>query len=144
MNDPKFPFAPHNVYGLVLGEHNTVTQVFTEGITALPTDYASRIQNFLDAYLDTPSRPVPFGGRGTDLASLDAWLDNPDVPPYLLLVAPAGRGKSALLVRWSQRLLARSDLAVVFLPISIRFRTNLASGIDPQKWSLQSWRFVHV
>src|SRR5207244_3981648 len=49
------------------------------------------------------------------------------VPPYMLLVAPAGRGKSALLVHWSHQLLARTDLAVAFLPVSIRFRTNLAS-----------------
>jgi hypothetical protein len=73
-----------------------------------------------------PERPVPFGGRQEDMALLDSWLDNPKMPPYLLLAAPAGRGKSALLTRWIQPLLNRSDLAVVFLPISIRFRTNLA------------------
>ena len=36
--------------------------------------------------------------------------------PYLLLAAPAGRGKSALLARWSRRLLVRDDLAVIFFP----------------------------
>lgn len=102
---------------------------FTTGIATLPTDYAARIQNFLTEYLGTASRPVPFGGRDADLARLDAWLDHASTPPYLMLTAPAGRGKSALLVRWCQRLLARQDLAIVFIPVSIRFRTNLASVV---------------
>jgi hypothetical protein len=72
-----------------------------------PTDYAARIQNFLTEYLGTPERPVPFGGRDDALARIDAWLDNPRASPYRLLAAPAGRGKSALLVRWVQRLRAR-------------------------------------
>ena len=65
------------------------------GISALPTDYASRIENFLIEYLGTPKNRVPFGGRATDLTRLDHWLDNPEESPYLLLAAPAGRGKSA-------------------------------------------------
>ena len=40
--------------------------------------------------------------------------------------APAGRGKSALLVRWLDSLIARQDLALVFIPVSVRFGTNLA------------------
>ncbi len=111
-----------------ISDSNLVIQQFISGMTALPTDYAARIQNFLIEYLGTPNRPVPFGGREADLAILDSWLDDALSPPYLLLAAPAGRGKSALLTRWSQRLVARKDLAVAFLPISIRFRTNL-SGV---------------
>ena len=112
-----------------IGRARDVTLNLVTGITRLPTDYASRIQNFLTEYLGTPEQPVPFGGRDADLARLDTWLADPHAPPYLLLTAPAGRGKSALLVRWSGRLLARKDLAVVLIPVSIRFRTNLASVV---------------
>jgi ATP/maltotriose-dependent transcriptional regulator MalT len=42
-----------------------------------------------------------------------------------LLAAPAGLGKSALLVRWRSELVRR--VTVIFVPISIRFRTNLPS-----------------
>ena len=103
--------------------------ILVQGITALHTDYATRVQNFLTQYLGTPEQPVPFGGRECDLARLNAWLVNPEASPYLLLAAPAGRGKSALLVQWSQQLLEQNDWAVVFFPVSIRFRTNLASVV---------------
>ena len=89
----------------------------TNGVDSLSADYAVRIQNFFSEYLGTVDRPVPFGGRDSDLEMLDAWLDDPQKPPYLLLAAPAGRGKSALLVHWGQKLLAtREDLAIVFIP----------------------------
>jgi hypothetical protein len=108
-----------NVSGsiLITGDHNVL-----QGITFLPTDYATRIRNFILEYIGTSQRPVPFGGRQADLQTLDGWLDDPAAPPYLLLTAPAGRGKSALLVRWLER---RRDLAlpVVFVPISLRFNT---------------------
>jgi len=89
-----------NVSGsiLITGDHNVL-----QGITFLPTDYAMRIRNFILEYIGTLQRPVPFGGRQADLQTLDGWLDDPDAPPYLLLTAPAGRGKSALLVRWLER-----------------------------------------
>lgn len=104
------------------------TQLYVNGISALPFDYAERIENFLHEYLGTATAPVPFGGREKDLSTLDAWLDDETAPPCLLMAAPAGRGKSALLVRWTQQLLARADISLVFVPISIRFRTNL-SGV---------------
>jgi len=56
-------------------------------------------------------------------------LEDSHQPPYLLLAAPAGRGKSALLVRWSRQLLGRDDVEIIFFPVSIRFRTNLASVV---------------
>jgi hypothetical protein len=105
-----------------------VVQAFIEhvtlGVRALPTDYSTRIANFLCDYLGTPERPVPFGGREEALQALDRWLDDPTAPPYLLLAAPAGRGKSALLVRWLERLRQRApDLPVVFVPVSLRYET---------------------
>src|ERR1041385_5642740 len=36
---------------------------FVRGIDQLPTDYATRIENFVAEYLGTPDEPVPFGGR---------------------------------------------------------------------------------
>ncbi|MDD4650937.1 MAG: metallophosphoesterase [Methanothrix sp.] len=93
------------------------------------TDYAESIRNFIDDYLGRPGQPIPFGGRDEELKAFDAWLDSSDSPPYLLLAAPAGRGKSALLVRWKQRLESRMDIAVVFVPVSIRRGTNLSSVV---------------
>lgn len=94
-----------------------------EGINLLPYDYDQRIQNFLTEYLGTESHPVPFGGRDEALKMLDAWLA--ETTPYLLLAAPAGRGKSALLVRWLDSMKTREDLALAFVPVSIRFGTNM-------------------
>ena len=103
----------------ILPRHNPIV----EGINLLPYDYDQRIQNFLTEYLGTDAHPVPFGGRDEALHMLDTWLA--DTTPYLLLAAPAGRGKSALLVRWLDSLKAREDLALTFMPVSIRFGTNM-------------------
>ncbi|GEM_PF-2685936 len=113
----------HNAL-IVTGDHNTI-QYFVAPVRTLPTDYAGRVENFLHEYLGTPELPVPFGGREAELRALSAWLEDEDAPPYLLLTAPAGKGKSALLVRWAAGLRAREDVAAVFVPVSIRFNTNL-------------------
>ncbi|MBI4905641.1 MAG: CHAT domain-containing protein [Acidobacteria bacterium] len=99
------------------------------GIDHLPSDYAARIGNFLGEYLGTAGRPVPYGGRGADATSLQAWLEGEDRRPYALLAAVAGRGKSALVTRWCAGLTGRAGVSVVFVPVSIRFRTNLASVV---------------
>ena len=75
---------------------------------------------------------MPFGGRDKDIALLDAWLNDETAPPRYLLTAPAGRGKSALLVHWLQLLQAQGRVGreapaswhLVFIPISIRFETH--------------------
>ena len=117
-----------NLANLSPSEHQQILQTYVNGVKSLPFDYAARIENFLNEYLGTPSRPVPFGGREKELEILDDWLDNSEQPPYLMLAAPAGRGKSALLAHWSHNIQARGDLEVAFVPVSIRFRTNL-SGV---------------
>jgi uncharacterized protein YeeX (DUF496 family) len=117
-----------------LTEHvdfNTTVNNLTQSLRDLPTDYAARVKNFLAEYLGSPQHPVPFGGRFRDFEHLDDWLSDPQSSPYLLLAAPAGRGKSALLLRWCQRLLVRRDHAVAYFPVSIRFRTNLAGVTFP-------------
>jgi hypothetical protein len=78
--------------------------------------------------------PIPFGGRNRELADLDSWLTDDQAPSRLLLTAPAGRGKSALLVHWVTSLHVRNitndserGWYVAFVPISIRKSTNLPS-----------------
>jgi hypothetical protein len=102
-------------------------QYLTAPVRRLSFDSATGIENFLRLYLGTPREPVPFGGRDEALRALDAWLEDPQ-QPFALLTAPAGRGKSALLVRWMTTLRARQpDFPVAFVPVSTRFNTNLES-----------------
>ncbi len=89
-------------------------------------DYAGRIQNFVAEYTGTPENPVPFAGRRAEMAALDRWLTDAGAPPYALIAAEAGRGKSALLVRWTRSVIARGLAHVVFIPISARFNTHRA------------------
>lgn len=89
--------------------------------------YRNRIQNFIDEYIGTSTNPVPFGGRRDVLNNLTQWAKFETNSQRLLMVANAGRGKSALLVRWVQWLQGHSDFTVVFVPISIRFDTALRS-----------------
>ena len=95
------------------------------GINLLPFDYVSRIENFIREYLGTKENPEPFGGRDDVFQDLNEWLENG--PSRLVVAAPGGRGKSALLVRWIETLKTRKDLDIVFIPISARFKTNLAN-----------------
>jgi ATP/maltotriose-dependent transcriptional regulator MalT len=79
---------------------------------------------------------VPFGGRTREIDALNGWLhdrrDDGDADVLagepasnnLLITAPAGRGKTALLVRWIEQLPA--DWPRVFVPVSIRYQTNQA------------------
>jgi hypothetical protein len=105
---------------------------------ATATDIQSNIQAFIDEYLHSETGPVPFGGRDGELADLDTWIRDEQAPPRYLITAPAGRGKSALLVRWIDRLRRDGMLApegmtagtttlgwhLVFVPISMRFGTH--------------------
>jgi ATP/maltotriose-dependent transcriptional regulator MalT len=73
--------------------------------------------------------PVPFGGSDQELQRLDIWLANANAPSRLLITAPAGRGKSALLVRWivslqERKIVSKGGWPLIFLPISIRVGTN--------------------
>jgi hypothetical protein len=81
------------------------------------------LEDFFEEYLGTPLRPKAFGGRESTLAALDDWLADPG-RPYALIVAEAGRGKSAVLAHWAVEL-AESELAsVAFAPLSVRFNTS--------------------
>jgi hypothetical protein len=91
----------------------------------IPVTHKLKIDRFVEYYLGTKNQPVPFGGRQKELEELSRWLDEQTAPRQLLVTAPAGRGKTALIVHWMQ--LIRSGWKVAFVPISIRFQTNHAS-----------------
>ena len=93
------------------GRDLTIKNYFVAGLPRLVIDYSSRIQEFLLEYLGSNRKRVPFGGRGQQLAELHAWLDDPAAPPYYLMSAEAGRGKSELVCRWLTQLTTRPDLA---------------------------------
>ncbi len=63
-----------------------------------------------------------FVGRDDELDALDRWLQG-DVPT-MLVIAPAGWGKSALLHRWADR----TDGAV-WVPVSQRFQTSRSAAV---------------
>jgi len=87
---------------------------------------------FLDEYLVSEAGDVPFGGRDRELEHLDAWLSDNKAAPRMLVTAPAGRGKSALMVQWIKSLKDRGLVTedgwqLAFVPISIRVSTNRPS-----------------
>ena len=89
-----------------------------------------KTRNFEDEYLASETSPIPFGGRDFELRRLNEWLLDPGGSPRMLVTAPAGRGKSALLVQWMKNLLdgrvcGDDGWALAFMPISIRVGTNL-------------------
>ena len=99
-------------------------------LDTLPFRLRANVESFLATYLGTAEKPIPFGGRDEALRQLETWRTGSD-KSFLLLAAPAGRGKSALLVRWYQALLQADEVAVIFVPISVRFNTNLAEVVFP-------------
>ena len=89
-----------------------------------------KTRNFEEEYLASETSPIPFGGRDLELRRLDEWLLDPGRAPRMLVTAPAGRGKSALLVQWMKnlqdgRVCGGDGWALAFMPISIRVGTNL-------------------
>ena len=106
-----------------------IVNLYIQGLHKLPVDYGSGIRNFLREYTGIGGERVPFGGREEELAKLDDWWQNEQSPAYALLVAEAGRGKSALLVQWAAQMTAREWAEVIFIPISIRFQTNSQTAV---------------
>ena len=92
----------------------------------------SATKTFRDEYLAAETGEVPFGGRDHELRRLNAWVFDTQSPPRMLITAPAGRGKSALLVQWIKSLEANHRFAeggwqLAFMPISNRSGTNTSS-----------------
>ena len=111
------------------GARATVINQVVQGLGYLQTQHEASVRNFLDYYVGTSDSPEPFGGREPNLAAYTRWLDDPTAPPYALLTAPAGMGKSAVLAHWVAQLQQRRDIAVVYFPISERFETNAKSVV---------------
>lgn len=97
---------------------------YFSGLAPLVHDPTRRFRNFLNEYLGTPGKPVPFGGRQAQVEELHGWLNDVAAPPYYLMTAEAGRGKSALVCRWMEEVRRQQpEVEVIFIPISIRFET---------------------
>ena len=95
---------------------------FTDGLMGLPGDPLTGLEQFLQEYLGVADAPRPFGGRQIEFDQLDQWLASPH-EPAAAIIAPAGRGKSALVTRWMAHVAAEKRAEVAFVPISIRFNT---------------------
>jgi AAA ATPase domain len=99
-----------------------------------PTDYgiaksfADLTKPFFDHYLLSEFGAVPFGGRETELAQLNKWLENEQAAPRMVLAAPAGSGKTALVLHWLKSIRAgagdAAEWQTAFVPISIRGNSN--------------------
>ena len=87
------------------------------------------LEDFLKNYLGTPEHPAPFGGRDAELERLDEWLDHAE-RPYILIAAPAGRGKSALLAHWAIEVAESNRADVVLVPIDMRFASDQLSDVN--------------
>jgi hypothetical protein len=88
-------------------------------VVVLP--YQTAIGNFVRRQLGHDGQPVPFGGRAAQLDELTGWLGDPQGTPFALVTGGAGRGKSALLVRWCtalQQLGSANRARTVFVPVT--------------------------
>lgn len=113
---------------------NVIVQASNGGIAAgrdvniqvylgrLTTGYRSQIDDFVRSYIGTDTTPVPFGGREAQFQTLNEWFETGE--KKCLLTAPAGHGKSALLVHWLFDQKSQDEIDIVFVPISTRFSTN--------------------
>jgi hypothetical protein len=100
-------------------------EALSDILRPIPVTYRVKIQKFVEFYLGAEEQPVPFGGRDSEMKELTNWLNEAASPRRLLITAPAGRGKTALLVNWMQSV--PEGWNVAFAPISIRFQTNHAT-----------------
>ncbi len=93
------------------------------------TDFGASIREFIALYAGADGADDIFGGRERELADLTRWFAAPGAPPYRLITATAGRGKSMLVVRWALDAVAARDVDLVLIPISIRCQTNTATVV---------------
>jgi Domain of unknown function (DUF4062) len=94
----------------------------------IATVFRTRVRAFFDAYLTSEMGEVPFGGRDRELQRLNSWLLDETAAPRMLITAPAGRGKSALIIQWMKLIChgarVSDEWQLAFMPISIRIGTN--------------------
>jgi hypothetical protein len=113
-------------------------QVDAIGVVGIPESQAADVQAFVDLYLEPADRVAPFGGRDAILQDLTEWLFDEQSSRNAFICAPAGMGKSALIVRWLRQLHeSGADVEVVFFPISSRFATTNSRGFVLQALAAQ-------
>jgi hypothetical protein len=112
--------APTGGHHRQAAERNAIRALAPPWLSGLRAPF----ENVLNFYLGSEKTPVAFGGRQAELEELDDWLER-GPEPYLVLAAEAGRGKTALLLRWAAHVAARGKVGVIFIPVSVRFGTNL-------------------
>lgn len=118
--------------GLLIQAAPKVTALLTDAQLAMligsrAHPYARKVQEFVEITRGPRDAPAPFAGREGEFHHLENWLRSSTIPRYLL-IGPAGRGKSALLLEWLSRYeqnTAESNdrYDVVFVPISLRVGT---------------------
>src|SRR5579859_6946164 len=86
----------------------TVSPVYRRAVTRMVDDYAAI-----------------FCGRETAMVGLNIFLTQSERSVALLL-APSGRGKTALLIHWVARVQAAGAWTVIVVPISRRYQTAAA------------------
>lgn len=109
----------------------------TDGVTG---NRLASLEAFLSEYLLRPSAPLKFLGRMKERKELDKWVRDANSHGYLAIVAPAGRGKSALVAEWAAHVADSSEFAVAFVPISIRF--GVTRGDELAKLWLQRLQII--
>lgn len=109
------------ISGSVVGiNQGTINQTFMQVLHPTPPPYRTAVLRMTEDYA------AVFGGRDAELATLDTFLAE-DTRPCALLIAPTGRGKTALLIHWIVRVQQRGDWQVIFAPISLRYETASAA-----------------
>lgn len=108
---------------LVSGKHPAAAL-----IGGLYPGMASTIIQAVEEYIGSEMAQRPFAGRKWTLDQIDAWLAS-DSDSYQLIVADAGRGKSALVMHWAQRVAAEGRADVVLVPIGLRYNTERREAV---------------
>ncbi len=104
--------------GIAIGHGaQAVVTIYQTMLRPVPITFSAGVQRMVEDYTTI------FGGRDVELARLDTFLTK-DTRPFGLLIAPTGRGKTALLIHWIAHVQQHHpQWRVVFAPISIRFQT---------------------
>jgi hypothetical protein len=96
---------------------NNIVHIYQQMLHPVPFAFRAGVQRMVEDYT------AIFGGRDAELARLDNFLTE-DERPFGLLIAPTGRGKTALLIHWIARVQQQHpQWRVMFAPISIRYGT---------------------
>lgn len=107
-------------------QYNELLDLVTRLFKSTPSiNVYSNVRNFISYVLSAENGGQFFGGRDQVFYDLNTWLLEPGNIHYRLLLAEAGRGKTTLLVRWYlERAKDPQEWTVLFVPISVRFKTD--------------------